>query len=248
MIRLRPLPADRSPASDAEPGCLHSRCPTLRASDPQPRFDLIEESINVLLVVARAQLSEEELLVANLIGYQRWFPYPEERIPNSVDEGVNVLHAIARPQTGSRKPHCLGPPGENRAASFRVWRRYGGLLFHAGTGSCSQVAGGGDRWLLMAIRGHLRGTLVMRRPGARWSGGAARPLLRIGCVAGASVVAVGTATQMIVVPSLWSARCGSGGWRWLCFSVSGVSPVTGLHGAGDGPRPVRAGCRLALGL
>jgi len=32
--------------------------------------------------------------------------------------------------------------------------------------SCSQVAAGGDRWLLMAVRGHLGGTLVMRRPGA----------------------------------------------------------------------------------
>src|SRR5438034_148582 len=27
--------------------------------------------------------------------------------------------------------------------------------------SCSQVAAGGDRWLLMAIRGHLGGTLVL---------------------------------------------------------------------------------------
>jgi len=33
--------------------------------------------------------------------------------------------------------------------------------------SCSQPVAGGNRWLLMAVRGHLGGTLVMRRPGAR---------------------------------------------------------------------------------
>lgn len=41
--------------------------------------------------------------------------------------------------------------------------------------SCSQVAAGGDRWLVTAVRGHLGDTPVMRRPGARCSGAVARP-------------------------------------------------------------------------
>src|SRR5262249_38806093 len=94
----------------------------------------IEESVDVLLVVARTQLGGMELLVANLIGCQRWFSHPEERFANSFDEGVNVLHVIATPQTDSGKPHCLSPPGENRAASFRAWRRSCWLLLHASTG------------------------------------------------------------------------------------------------------------------
>ena len=37
--------------------------------------------------------------------------------------------------------------------------------------SCSQVAAGGDRWLLMGVRGHLGDTdPVMRRPGSQWDG------------------------------------------------------------------------------
>jgi hypothetical protein len=32
--------------------------------------------------------------------------------------------------------------------------------------SCSQIAAGGDCWLLMALRGHLGGALVVRRPGS----------------------------------------------------------------------------------
>jgi hypothetical protein len=38
--------------------------------------------------------------------------------------------------------------------------------------SCSQVAAGGDRWLLMAARGH---GPVMRRPGSQWDGVIERP-------------------------------------------------------------------------
>ena len=41
--------------------------------------------------------------------------------------------------------------------------------------SGSQIAAGGGRWLLMAVRGHLGGTPVMGRPGARRSGAVARP-------------------------------------------------------------------------
>src|SRR5215472_6559011 len=36
--------------------------------------------------------------------------------------------------------------------------------------SCLQVAAGGDRWLLTAVRGHLGGTLVMRGPSPRCRG------------------------------------------------------------------------------
>ena len=41
--------------------------------------------------------------------------------------------------------------------------------------SGSQVAAGGDRWLLTAVRGHLGDTPLMRRPGARWSSATAQP-------------------------------------------------------------------------
>src|ERR1700730_7994752 len=41
--------------------------------------------------------------------------------------------------------------------------------------SCSQVAAGGDRWLVMAVRGHLGGTLIMRRPRCSVDQRAARP-------------------------------------------------------------------------
>jgi hypothetical protein len=47
--------------------------------------------------------------------------------------------------------------------------------------SGSRGGAGDNRWPLTAIRGHLGGTLVMRRPGARWSGAVARPSI---CQAG----------------------------------------------------------------
>ena len=45
-----------------------------------------------------------------------------------------------------------------------------------GLASCSQVADGGDRWQLMAVRGHIRGHgSVMRRPRSRRDGAVERP-------------------------------------------------------------------------
>ena len=41
--------------------------------------------------------------------------------------------------------------------------------------SCSQVAAGGDHWLLMAVRGHLGDTCQMRRPDSGSSGTVSRP-------------------------------------------------------------------------
>src|SRR5262249_23214043 len=60
--------------------------------------------------------------------------------------------------------------------------------------SCSQVAAGGDHWLLMAIRGHLGGTFVMRRRGMP-----AAPVLRLSaCVC---------RCRLPVHQHLWLPRC-----------------------------------------
>jgi hypothetical protein len=59
--------------------------------------------------------------------------------------------------------------GALRARSgLRITRRSGALLARSESApaSCSQVAAGGGRWLLMAVRGHLGDTLLLRRPGA----------------------------------------------------------------------------------
>jgi hypothetical protein len=49
--------------------------------------------------------------------------------------------------------------------------------------SGSQVAAGGNGWLLMAVRGHLGGTPVMPRPGPARRGPGAPPLSPIGLTA-----------------------------------------------------------------
>jgi hypothetical protein len=113
--------------------------------------------------------------------------------------------------------------------------------------SCLQVAAGGDRWLLMAVRGHLGGTPVMRRPDAWMSGatrlsafrpdissvGADRPsvmrcrrslLTAVGCCC----CCHRCCQRLVVFPSPWSPRrCGSA----LSFPGPPPNPIAaGLDG------------------
>ena len=68
---------------------------------PQPCFDLIEEGVNLLLVVARPQAGGRELLVPDFVRGQRGFSYPEHCVADSFEEAVNLLDVIARPQAGN---------------------------------------------------------------------------------------------------------------------------------------------------
>jgi hypothetical protein len=93
----------------------------------------------------------------------------------------------AGPRAGPHRSGCLvtgcdtsaftqppGPRTGSGAAELRITRVFPcvarGFKALPAPASCSQVAAGGDRWLLMAVRGHLGGTRSgMRSPGSRWS-------------------------------------------------------------------------------
>ena len=86
----------------------------------------------------------------------------------------------------------------------------------------------------MAVRGHLGGTFVMRRPGARWSGATARPSAKAGHI-----------------PS-WRGSCGcyvlspvTGASRWLLPLLSAPGQASGQPGMTrlvSAPGVVRPGC------
>jgi hypothetical protein len=84
---------------------------------------------------------------------------------------------------GPPHPEVVHPRGSQCGSRRSVQQSYALRACHVrcsrgsrpALASGSQVAVSGRRWLLTAVRGHLGGTLVMRRPGARWSGVVARP-------------------------------------------------------------------------
>jgi hypothetical protein len=80
----------------------------------QPQFGRIEEGVN-LRDVAGPYPGGREPLISNLIGRQGRFPYSEKRIPDGVEEGVDLFHVIAGPQPGGREnigtsPQASGQP------------------------------------------------------------------------------------------------------------------------------------------
>jgi hypothetical protein len=115
----------------------------------------------------------------------------------------------AQPRSSDAKPtRTAGPPGPRTAsgvAELRITRVFScvayGFKARLILASGSRVAAGGDRWLLMAVWGHLGGTPVMRRPDARWSGTVARP----------SVFQAGHAPKL---PRIVRALCAVAGRCW----------------------------------
>src|SRR5262249_31887455 len=97
-IRRGLRPGHRGAAPGADLSCPGALRPAFGTFHPQPRFDVFEEGIDLLLVVARPQTGGRELLGPDLLCCQRRLPDPEEGVTDSVEEAIDLRHVITRPQ------------------------------------------------------------------------------------------------------------------------------------------------------